>query len=720
MTLTTREPSRDHDSGHDEPSELDGLVVIDPAWARFQRWLAHAPAERVPLPLIPAVWTATEVMHLAGVHTLYAGGAAALATAIAGWIGERRSKHAEHPRLAGTEVAAVTAATGAWVTAGARLGPLAGPDHLLSLLYLGASGGGYWWLRRHQAVRAARERRDAAATWAARKAAWHRLASALGLSGSHLLEYEETLLGDTMLIDTRSTGKRASQISGRDVAERLGEIEMIPVGRIDVITDRIPGRLRISVRRKDPWAAALTHPAADPGSPFATSVPVPSSIRKPLVIGADPETGAPLRLPLWDADEGGKVVGIFAKKGSGKTVLLNCITERITACPDAQLIQVNLGKHREDRRWAPLAAANALGREAAGQARYLLQWVVDAIEERSKGGDDARVTPTPATPLLVVKIDEVDQVAGDPVCQRLLDTIASKCRSEAVALIISGQRATAQWMGGANLRANLDIAVLGRFARSGEARKAVGEEVDVPDMGEYGEGRPGVFLITELGGGGGYERGRVFNLSDPAAIDAIVARRATEHRPYVPEPALASLADLWAMATGAAVPSNGNGLGAGADPAIASVATSPLIQGTGQITAKIDQARALAEADAELPEIPAEMAGHAAEQQAERRRQFLDAYTDVQLPEPDQVALRFMLARPEGISTRAAAAALPWSHTRVHQQLQRWRRDGTAEIRGKGSGRRWHLPDQVTGQGPGLGQYPPLRAVPDSPQSNAQ
>ncbi len=59
-------------------------------------------------------------------------------------------------------------------------------------------------------------------------------------------------------------------------------------------------------------------------------------------------------------------------------------------------------------------------------------------------------------------------------------------------------------------------------------------------MGEYGEGRPGVFLITELGGGGGYERGRVFKLDDPADIDAIVARRAAGRRPYVPEPALAA------------------------------------------------------------------------------------------------------------------------------------------------------------------------------------
>ena len=89
----------------------------------------------------------------------------------------------------------------------------------------------------------------------------------------------------------------------------------------------------------------------------------------------------------------------------------------------------------------------------------------------------------------------------------------------------------------------------------------------------------------------------------------------------------------------------------------------------------------------------------------------MDAYTDVALPGPDQQALLAMLAAPGGVSTRAAAAALPWSHTRVHQQLQRWQRDGVAELRGKGSGRRWH---RAGGQAPGGAGYRPLRAVPDA------
>lgn len=687
MTLMTRERKRD------QADEMP-LMVTESASSRFRAWVRHAPAERAPLPLIPAIWIATVMMHTAGVRGLFVGGAAALATAVAGWMGERRSKNAEHPRLAGTEVAAVTAAAGAWVTAGAELGPLAGPEHLLSVLYLAASGGGYWWLRRHDAVQAARRRRDEAAAWEARKADWHRLAPLLGLNGSHLLKYGETLLGDEMLIDSRGTGKRASQISGRDVAERLGELEMIPAGRIDVTTDRIPGRLWIRVRRKDPWQNALTHPAIDPSSPFARFVEDPATCRKPLVIGGDPESGDPLRLTLWDAEEGGKVVLVVAKKGSGKTVLLSCITERITACPDAQLIQVNLGKHREDRRWAPLAAANALGRDQAGQARRILQWVLNAIEERSKGGDDARVTPAPATPLLIVKIDEIDQVAADPVCRDLLSKIASKCRSEAVALIIAGQRATAQWMGGADLRANVDIVVLGRVARAGEARKATGEEIDLPDMGEYGEGRPGVFLITELGGGGGYERGRVFKLDDPADIDKIVARRAAARRPYVPEPALAALAGLWAKITGA--DAGGEDQGADAEAAI-NPAASQMIQGTEQITAKIGEARSLAGADPELPEIPPEMAGHAAEQLAERRRQFFTAYADIDIPEDELNAVLAMLAAPGGTSTGAVADALGKGRTTAHRYLTRLALAGHAEVRGRGRGAGFHATGTASG-----------------------
>ena len=139
------------------------------------------------------------------------------------------------------------------------------------------------------------------------------------------------------------------------MAERLGEIEMIPAGRIDVAADRIPAGCGSPSAATTRGPQPSLHPATDPASPYAPHVPVPATCRKPLVIGGDPETGRPLGLTLWDEDEGGKVVMVVAKKGSGKTVLLSDITERVTACADAQLIQVNLCKPREDRRWGPLA-----------------------------------------------------------------------------------------------------------------------------------------------------------------------------------------------------------------------------------------------------------------------------------------------------------------------------------------------------------------------------
>ena len=716
MTLTERPCAF---PPHPDSAEPAPVVVTESALSRFKGWLRHAPAERLPLPAVPVVWTAAEILHLAGVSGVYPGAVTAAAALAGGWRADRNSHGSEHPRLRGAEVAATTGAVGAWFTAATAWGPLAGPDHLMTLAYLAGAGGGYWWLCHHEAVRAARARRDEAAAWREQKAAWHRLAPLLGLHGSHLLEYSETLLGDTTLIDTRGTGKRASQVNVREVAERLGELEMIPLSRIDVALDRLPGRLRITVRRNDPWQHALTHPVIDPASPYARYVEAPATCRKPLVIGGDPETGAPLRLTLWDEDEGGKVVMIAAKKGSGKTVLMNCVKERITACTDARLIQVNLSKAREDRRWAPLAIANALGMDAqqTRQARRILRWVLTAIAARSEDDQLAtsKVQPTPDVPLLVVMIDEVDAVASDPECKALLAKIASKCRSEGVALIIAGQRATVQWMGGGDLRANVDIAVLGRFARPGEARKLTGEEIDVPDMGQYGEGHPGVWLVTELGGGGGYDRGRVFKLSEPDQIDRIVADRLARQRPYIPEPGFARMAKLWAQITGAMPEDAASGPDAGLEDVSGQDLGLDLADDdadeTAAVNAKIRAARQLAAQDPELPEIPPEMREHAAAMIAERRRQFLAQYAGIDIPPAELAMITQMLTAPGGTSTAAVAERLGKGRTTAHRYLTRLAQSGHAETYGRGRGGGFRattaprpdylriVPDQAAGDG---------------------
>lgn len=365
---------------------------------------------------------------------------------------------------------------------------------------------------------------------------------------------EPTLLGYELVIRTSPDGKLASQVihEAHVIAERLAGIEGLPYGRIDVETTGRPFELRISIRSDDPWKEPIWHPALAGDSPHAALMPVPASIRQPLVLGIDPETGEPLALNLWDK-RGAKVVQVLAKKDGGKTTLLDTLTERITACPDARLLQVNLSKALEDGWWAPLAEASALDGDMA-RALAILQFGYDVIRERPRGGRQTRVHQSaPAEPLFVLKIDEIDAVARDENAKRLLGLIASKCRSEGVALVLGGQRATVQWTGGGDVRANADIAVWGKFVRGVEKNHVAGAEANLPDMGEYGGGHPGVFGICELPYNGSYQQGRTFYWGEEApALQRLVAARAAARVPYVLESALAALEGTWAQITGAA------------------------------------------------------------------------------------------------------------------------------------------------------------------------
>src|ERR1700733_14192128 len=140
MTLTERPCAF---PPHPDSAEPETLMVTESAFSRFRGWLRHAPAERLPLPAVPAVWTTGELMHLAHVAAMYPGAATAAVALGAGWKADRNSHGSEHPRLRGAEVAVVTGTVGTWLTAAAAWGPLAGPDHLMSLVYAAGSAGGY-------------------------------------------------------------------------------------------------------------------------------------------------------------------------------------------------------------------------------------------------------------------------------------------------------------------------------------------------------------------------------------------------------------------------------------------------------------------------------------------------------------------------------------------------------------------------------------------------
>jgi hypothetical protein len=168
-----------------------------------------------------------------------------------------------HPRLHGAELAGTTAVTGAWVTAATMWGPLAGPWDALTTGGLAMGAVGYWWLFRHEALAAARARRDAAAAaeaerirreqeWTARKAGWHDLSYLVGLGGSHLLAVEETGNGEAWHVDIKSTGKLNTQIQCGTIAARLAGELNTRRARIEVTPD--PDwvyRITVLIRARD-------------------------------------------------------------------------------------------------------------------------------------------------------------------------------------------------------------------------------------------------------------------------------------------------------------------------------------------------------------------------------------------------------------------------------------------------------------------------------------
>jgi hypothetical protein len=714
-----------------------------PAAGRVREWVQEAPAERAPLLVIPGIWAGAEFAHLAHLPALVAGAATVAAAGIAFGLGERRQPRQDdgipgrdpepgldeddagaggdgddaaghaaipgayrnpHPRLRGIELAAAVFGTGTWVTLADRLGAFGGPEHLMAWLYLGGSAGGYWWLRTHEAVRAARTRREAealAAEEAARRAEeqaakrrlWeYDLARETGLSGSHLMRIrgrdQGILNGEEWEIDLHGARKLADDVDTRRVGKILAGHTRQAKQMVEVRPDPDePYRLYILWRDRDTWAGGkadgiLWHPwksgSFDPEAPFADLVP-PSgrSIRRPLAVGADPETGRPLLLPLWD-EEGAKRIAVIATSGKGKSSAFDTLKEGVSACPDARIVQINLSKAVEEGWWEPLAVATArtMSSEAAVRAQAILDFATASFglrcdAPRRQAGAREHV-PTPAEPLFVLFIDEVDKLVEDERCKQLLDEISGKCRSEGWALVLGAQRPIKGWISTA-IRANLTHWLVG-IMRPNDLRSLAGDGgLWLPDMNLYARGMAGVFglLPNPTFEGMEFSRGRVFfwGKTDGSVrlpmLDMIAARAASQPR-YQLEPVLAPLAGQWSVITGAEPASKLTQ----SDPRYDVVKTPG-----GQTVPGVAQARArMAQAQETLLAPPAR-------QQDQAGRDTLDAQA--------QEKLRELLFQPGGTTLRPAADAVGVSRATVHKQFQAWQARGLIELRGAGPGQHW-------------------------------
>ena len=529
------------------------MVVTESAWARLKRWHLHAPAERLPLPAVLLTWPAAWVMHEVHVPGRAVAWIAAVVTVLTWlkWVRRNRRGRAAgrqaqvRDRFLPTEAALVAAAWAGWVTAATMFGPTARPGRWPTLIYLAGVAGGYWWLRHHEAVWAARQRRDDLAAELADRKRWHEILPRIGLDGWHVQWRRDTLIGEERLITTSPENALATRIAGNSsgIAEKLAHILGLPYGRIDLATTEFPGQLIIGIRTVDLSVRdAAYHPMTEPWpdtepSPFAAWFPPVASIRAPVTWGFCPEDGSPLPLTLF-SEIGGRAVGVIGMTGSGKSNVLNDVREGITRCPDARMVQLN-GAHMGDETvWEPLSALTLCGpvatdetiRNKIGEALAALCLLVTQRSATLAETGHSTFQPTEDDPAVVVIVDEVDEIVKHvPGAGRALEFLASKQRKSAVCLVLATQRAIISALGGGAVRANMSEVLVGKVARATVSRHATGAEKEIPDIREYSKGAPGYFQRWDPHSGTVAGRGRAFLLGkapdELAYMKRIVAAR---------------------------------------------------------------------------------------------------------------------------------------------------------------------------------------------------
>lgn len=547
-TNKTRTPARRSGGAGKAPKKTPATVIsMAPVHVAGKgvQWVRRKPQERSPHVVAAGVYASGVVTSQLGVSPLYI----MLGTVTAAGIGYVATiKKSGDEQIAGLGAAAIVA-SGSWIAAAAEFGVLWGhlwgPLHMATLAFLLS----YLVLyRRYSGSDKMTEQvkdRDDQIWWVQARDSWK-------LPNSNLISLTDTRLGEKYVINIMGTGKRASSFCNSGMEEHIAAIHKLPRSRVKVREGKSADRVVVYIRFTDPWAQPITHPLLD--SDPEILLPDDPSIVNPVIIGQDPETGKPLTIETVDPEEGANRVMVVGMSGAGKTVLVNSLLERLTACRDAMVCCIDLSKGKEMRRFRNKGALgpSALGPNERIKALRILQMAVKAIQHRSEQSeitDDVVHTPRPGSPAIVLVLDEVDALfeRGDNIARQsaaCLSYLLSKGRSEMVTTIMIGQRGTAKWMGGANVRANFNVHVILKVQRQGEMRLAMGEFAShVPDMSKYGEGHKGVAIVAK---DDGWQAGRTFLLRQLTDLDRLAeGRRASDIEPSLAK----ALGSLWTKLT---------------------------------------------------------------------------------------------------------------------------------------------------------------------------
>lgn len=485
--------------------------VVGATLRGYSRWVTKSPDTRGLATGLAALYPAGQIAYALHPDPLLIG-ALSGPLALAAWVGTYK---AHHSRTYSATVAATAAAGPAWLAFAAHFGAFNLPTLISYTSASALAWSAYTWsdvLRRRRAKHA-------------EQAAWEALAAAAGLENSRLISAKETRLGMCYRVDVRSTGKRASQLAGKGLAEDFAAVLGLSKQRVQVSEDdRHAGVIEVNIQSSDPWQGHVDHPALA-GQPGKSGQ---SIMDGPLIIGTDPDDGHDLDINVYDS-AGGHHTFIVAPTGSGKTTLYSNLIEQASDRIDLLVMGVDLAKGTLGAIWGKVLDA-AAGIDEYDRALMILTWADQIIKERSRKSGGRNHTPTPEAPIILLLLDELDTLTGynSPIAHKakpLLENIYRRGRSAGVVLATASQRGVVQYTGTKDPHANADNKIVLRMNRSSEMNNVIPEwEIDgMPNMASYARGVRGVALVVDSENT--WRAGRVRDLSDLDAVEQLAHTR---------------------------------------------------------------------------------------------------------------------------------------------------------------------------------------------------